>query len=529
MKFLFRSKAQTLAACVCIVVNAGMLTLTSLILIQFLNTVLAADYAGLVRISLYKLGAWGLYILTLYLRKVSIAKAIAKANLSLRSDISMLVANMPQHEFNAVDKGEYLSWYSNDVAQIEAKSFQSFFSIVGGSAQFIFSIIALFSMHWIIVVVSLILTVVMMSLPRMLKEKIGKAALVLSEKQGAFTGQMKDALMGLDVLRAYSLKDRFYSKTGTACTDVENAKVDFVKRQTACESVIDVTNIFCQLGSNITVAVLVIQGLVSAGVLFAAGNLVGAVFNSVNNTTQHLLSISGANALLKKFALPEYASQRLQQLKDMGAAITLQNVTFGYTDTKVLDNVSMRFERGKKYALVGPSGCGKTTVLKLLTKQIKDYEGSITYGDTELSQISDDSIYQTVAYIAQDTFLFNDTLKENITLGQTFSAPVLDAAIRQSALAGDMAQITDGLEAQVGENGKNLSGGQKQRVSIARALIHNRSILLVDEGTSALDKENADLIEQALLENNDLTLILISHHLSDAARAKFDRIYDFAG
>ena len=123
-------------------------------------------------------------------------------------------------------------------------------------------------------------------------------------------------------------------------------------------------------------------------------------------------------------------------------------------------------------------------------------------------------------------FLFTTTIRENITLGEDFSEEQLHAAIQGSALAADLAAMPDGLDTVVGEDGSNLSGGQKQRVAIARALIHNRSILLVDEGTSALDQKNADLVEKSLLTNPDLTLILISHHLSAERRAQFDHVYE---
>ena len=102
----------------------------------------------------------------------------------------------------------------------------------------------------------------------------------------------------------------------------------------------------------------------------------------------------------------------------------------------------------------------------------------------------------------------------------------MEKALRDSALAGDLANMPKGLDTPVGEEGNALSGGQKQRVAIARALIHNRSILLVDEGTSALDQKNADIVEKSLLSNPDLTLILISHHLSDERKAQFDHVYE---
>ena len=216
----------------------------------------------------------------------------------------------------------------------------------------------------------------------------------------------------------------------------------------------------------------------------------------------------------------------MSPLKD---SITVDRVSFCYDEKKpILKDASFHFEKGKKYALTGPSGCGKSTLLKLLLGWLPDYTGTISFDDVDIHTITPAQLQQQMSYIEQNVFLFNTTIRENITLGEDFSEEQLHAAIQGSALAADLAAMPDGLDTVVGENGSNLSGGQKQRVAIARALIHNRSILLVDEGTSALDQKNADLVEKSLLTNPDLTLILISHHLSAARRAQFDRVYELA-
>ncbi|MBS5137949.1 MAG: ATP-binding cassette domain-containing protein [Clostridium sp.] len=184
------------------------------------------------------------------------------------------------------------------------------------------------------------------------------------------------------------------------------------------------------------------------------------------------------------------------------------------------------FEIGKKYALIGPSGCGKSTLLKILLGWLPDYTGTILLDDKDAKNYTTEQLQQQMSYIEQDVFLFNTTIRENITLGENFTESQLQKALHDSALTGDLVSMPDGLDTIVGEEGRNLSGGQKQRVAIARALIHNRSILLVDEGTSALDQKNADIVEQSLLSNPDLTLILISHHLTEEGKQRFDKVYE---
>ena len=131
-----------------------------------------------------------------------------------------------------------------------------------------------------------------------------------------------------------------------------------------------------------------------------------------------------------------------------------------------------------------------------------------------------------MSYIEQNVFLFNSTIRDNITLGETFTNEQMEKALRDSALISDLASLPDGLDTVVGEEGGNLSGGQKQRVAIARALIHDRSILLVDEGTSALDQKNADIVEKSLLANPGLTLILASHHLTPDRKEQFTQMFE---
>lgn len=213
----------------------------------------------------------------------------------------------------------------------------------------------------------------------------------------------------------------------------------------------------------------------------------------------------------------------------MQNGITMEDVGFCYDKKTVVKGFSAHFEKGGKYALTGPSGRGKSTLLKLILGCLPEYTGSIRLDNQEIKDCSTEQLWQQIGYIGQDVFLFNTTVLDNITLGGEFAKEQIWRAVQDSALENDLLSLPAGLDTVVGENGGNLSGGQKQRVAIARALIHARSVLLVDEGTSALDEENADRIEKALLSKAGLTLILVSHHLSAEQKKRFTQVFTLSG
>ncbi len=206
--------------------------------------------------------------------------------------------------------------------------------------------------------------------------------------------------------------------------------------------------------------------------------------------------------------------------------IRLNDIVVKFGDFTALHNISVHVKEGEFFTFLGPSGCGKSTLLKLLLGWLPGYGGAIRFDGRDARDFTPEQLQSQMSYIEQNVFLFNSTIRDNITLGEAFTDEQMEKALQDSALAGDLASMPDGLDTVVGEEGGNLSGGQKQRVAIARALIHNRSILLVDEGTSALDQKNADIVEKSLLANPDLTLILVSHHLTPERKEQFTQVFD---
>ena len=165
---------------------------------------------------------------------------------------------------------------------------------------------------------------------------------------------------------------------------------------------------------------------------------------------------------------------------------------------------------------------------KLILGLLPDYTGCVAYGASEQREIELESLYDQVAYVDQQVYLFQDTVRFNITLGRSFTDEEVMNVIRICRLEEFVKALPDGLDTVILENGKDLSGGQRQRIALARSLIRKVRYLILDEGTSALDEKNAREIEDALLAQRDLCVILVTHHLREEARNRLTAVYQLS-
>ncbi len=201
----------------------------------------------------------------------------------------------------------------------------------------------------------------------------------------------------------------------------------------------------------------------------------------------------------------------------------MKNLTFAYEEEKnVLHDVNFAFEAGKSYCLVGSSGSGKSTLLNLLMASYHNYSGSIYYDEAELQSIRSEALYDMISVIQQNVFIFNASIRDNITMFSDFPREAVDRAIEMSGLSELIAER--GEDYLCGENGCGLSGGEKQRISIARSLLKKSPVLLADEATAALDVQTAAQVSNAILDLSGLTRIVVTHTLEALLLKRYDCI-----
>ena len=213
------------------------------------------------------------------------------------------------------------------------------------------------------------------------------------------------------------------------------------------------------------------------------------------------------------------------KLENFSKSICIENLNFSYTEErKALDNINLTFDKNKKYAFVGESGSGKSTLIKLLMRYYNDYEGKISIDNLNIKNIYSSDLYKNISMIQQNVFMFDDSIKENIRLYSNHDDKDILNACERSGLNKLINKLPHGINSLVGENGNKLSGGEKQRIAIARALINNTQILILDESTSALDNETAYNLENSLLNLENLTLITVTHKLIKNILNRYDEI-----
>lgn len=499
-----------------------------LILMRELQGVIQGDLRLFLLWTLAEVSGWALYFVCYGLHTRFRSQAVRRMNNSVRRDLAMTLLDKSHADYHAQDIGAYLSWFTSGVEQIEDSAWDSFFALTGCIAQIATGLAALASLHWSLVLVSLFSSALMIAAPKLFEQQLEQLGSACAQAQASVSAKLKDLLGGYDVLCAFGRGARFLEGIDKAGQEIEAPRYRKTCRQGVIYSGTGLVNLIAQTVVTCAIAVLSINGVIIQTALLGGSGLCSDIADGLNQLSTHRLSFASAKPYFARITEHDQGVPRRTEQAPVAAPenIHIENLSFSYSAKPVLQDLTLQFRRGCKYAITGPSGCGKSTLLKLLLGWLPDYGGTIRFDGKDAKDFTPEQLRQQMSYIEQNVFLFNSTIRDNITLGETFTDEQMGNALRDSALIGDLAAMPDGLDTMVGEEGGNLSGGQKQRVAIARALIHSRSILLVDEGTSALDQKNADIVERSLLANPDLTLILVSHHLTLERKEQFTQVCD---
>ena len=487
----------------------------------------AASNFTLKQIGIISIPGIGLWILAAVLDYYSMPKFYAKAMSQYKNYVFTELSKKSISAFSGENTAIYLSALSNDANDIESGYLANIFPLVCDVLLFIGALAMMIWYSPILTLVAIAVSFLPILASILSGNRMAEAETAVSKNNETLTATLKDSLSGFSVIKSFRAEKAICEQFAQNVKAVASAKCHRDRVAVILYSMGNFTGILAQFGVFFVGAWLTVTGRgASAGIVMSFVQMMNYIINPISRVPYILAKRKAAFALIDKLA-----RALNNNVRDEGAHIPLtlsdgihmDNVTFSYDGEKeALSHVTTTFEAGKSYAIVGGSGSGKSTLLNLLMASYSNYEGTIHFDDNELRNISSSSLYELVSLIQQNVFVFNNSVRDNVTMFHPFDDNAVNQALALSGLSEFIARR--GEDALCGENGCNLSGGEKQRISIARSLLRKSPVLLMDEATAALDTQTAFRVIGSILDLKGLTRIVVTHALDETILKRYDKI-----
>ena len=450
-----------------------------------------------------------------------------KMQAQMRSDMFKKLQTLPYSFYDANETGKIMSRMTNDLMNVSELAHHGPENLIICSISIIISFVYLSIINIYLTLIIFLCVPLLICISLALKKKMRKAFSESRKAVAVINAALESSISGIRVTKAFTNSEK------------EQEKFEVGNRQfvAARKSAYNAMGQFLSTTSFITnvfnVVVLIAGGLFLYNGIIGFGDysafiisvnlFITPLITLINFMEQYQDGITGFERFLEIMdAEPEKDAESAKDIGKVSGHIRFENVSYSYgAGENVLKNVSMDIPTGETFALVGPSGGGKTTICHLIPHFYDVTQGKIFIDDTEIHDITLDSLRKNIGIVQQDIYLFNASIKENILYGRLDATDqeVIEAAKRAN-IHDYIMSMEDGYDTQIGERGVRLSGGQKQRLSIARVFLKNPPILILDEATSALDNTTEILIQKSLDELcKGRTTIVVAHRLSTIKNA----------
>jgi len=471
--------------------------------------------------------------LSLYMARVVLIKVGAKIVFVIQKQLASSILKSDLHTLESKHSGQYLSHIMHDVSLVKTCVSSGVLNLMKDSFTLIVLIALMFYQNWKLASFALLIIPLAAFVAKSLGKRIGKATAESARVNASLTSYLSEMLKGSRMIKIF-----------------QQEKFELDRSNGMLEKSMRIQNKIGFIMIRATPVMEVLIGIMIAGFIYFSGFMILRGEMGINNffsfltammlayqpvrslATINMLFYSGAAGAQRVFDVLDIEPNIKEidsspNLEINTSNIEFKNVSFTYpkTDTAAVKKINISIKGGTTAALVGHSGAGKSTIINLLPRFYDPKEGEIHIDGQNISKVMLSSLRKNISMVSQDIILFDDTVRANIAYAK------LNASEEQIKKACDFASASEFIEklpqayeTLIGENGIRLSGGQKQRISIARAVLKNSPIILLDEATSSLDSESEEKVQNAILDlTKNKTTLVIAHRLSTIIRA--DKIF----
>lgn len=520
VKYLKEFKFENFMVFLLITIDIALAVLSSVFLANVLNSLIAREMNQFFLWLAIDIVLWVVDSFVQGARDVWKEIAIQKQLNAVRRDIIEPLTEISYSDFEKNSKEDYNSWLNNDTKLLYDNGFHQIYFVYTGIVAMLFSGIAIIFFHWVLLLTTLLVGAILFYFPKVFKKSVERDTEQVSDVANDALATSTDYLRGYEVLYHNKQLGLMQERTMGKFNQLATANVKLIFTRAWMQySLLGAS----MLGQFLILAVagfLIMNGQIGIGVVMSVGNLSGTVTNYSKSVANSLILLNATGKLLEKYGKIADESKVTdgEEVTDFESKLELKNLSVAFPDGQKIEYPEIVIEKGKKYAIIGDSGSGKSTLINLLVGNKQDYEGEILLDGKDYKGINRKSLPHVMSVIMQFPYLFRETVEENLTLGRKISPDIFDKSIRIACADDFVFNKLDTIY------DKNLSGGQQERLSVARELMGTKPILVMDESTASVDKKTALAVEKNILENPDLTVIMITHHLYDETQSYLDEV-----
>lgn len=487
------------------------------------------DLKAVARVGIF-LGA--IYIsssLFTFIQQYIMATVTLKMSYRMRSDLSRKINCVPQKYFNSHSQGDILSRITNDVSTLQQGLTNSLPTIISAAAQFVGCLIMMFVTEWRLALISLFITFFGLFLIVFIMSKSQKFFLDRQESLGKLNGYVEEMYSGHEVVRISRGADNVKKHFAGLNEAVYNANWKSQFLSGIMQPLMNVIGNLAYVAVCVFGSMLALNGTITFGVIISFILYVRLFTSPLGQIAQGMTNMQTASASAQRifdFIESEELSDesdKSSEMPEVKGNVSFENVRFSYPDTPdkvIIKNFSAEVKAGQKVAIVGPTGAGKTTMVNLLMRFFEINSGSISIDGTPISQLSRETVHNMFSMVLQDTWLFEDTVRENLVYNmEGISDESLERVCKACGLDKFVHTLPEGFDTVLSES-VAISAGQKQLLTIARAMLQNAPMLILDEATSSVDTRTELLIQRAMDKlTKGRTSFVIAHRLSTIKNA----------
>lgn len=459
------------------------------------------------------------YILNLYSKKTMSA---------LRNDIMDSILDWSIFRFRKTNTAAYISLLNNDVKMFQQYYVSAIPYAIARLCSLTVAVILLVQISPIVAIVVILVNFLPFLVPTVIGGRLSAAKSRSVEAAEKYNIDIKDIFSGFEAIKSMNVKSLILKKHRIINDIAQNEEFKSSNISTISWVMSMCTTELVVILTLIITTFFVLNGKITVGAMIMSIQLANQVVNPVlllSEQYTHFKEMKEVNRRIQNIlsAEPDTGENKLELTEEFDS-ITLDDVSFTYNGktSPALQDISLKLEKGKKYALIGRSGSGKSTMLKLLQGYYEAYTGDICINGRSISDLNKECIFKYISVIQQDVFIFDDSLKNNVTLYNSYSDEDVIKAITDAGLSEKVSE--NGLDYHLSEAGGNLSGGEKQRIALARALIRKTPVLILDEATAGLDNIIEEEIYSTVLKEKETTSIVVTHKLNDSILRQMDKI-----